>query len=64
MPSKSSDWQSVNTPTYFRQRATNFVGQPAFSSLQSNLVGRTGATVYTDTTAANGGPYLDRVGVQ
>jgi hypothetical protein len=57
-------WQSVNTRTYFLQSSTNLLAQSAFSTIQSNIVGQTGITSYTDTNAVGVGPYFYRVGVQ
>jgi len=57
-------WQSVSGISYCIERSTNLGNLPAFSILQSNIVGQPGATTYTDTNAVGSGPFFYRVGVR
>jgi hypothetical protein len=57
-------WESVSNRTYFLQSSTNLGVHPAFSTIQSNIIGQTGTTTYDDTNAIGNGPFFYRVGVQ
>jgi hypothetical protein len=56
-------WQSVSGISYYIERVTNLGYLPAFSLLQSNIVGQPGTTTCTDTNAVGAGPFCYRVGV-
>jgi hypothetical protein len=56
-------WESANGIAYYLQRAANLQAQPAFSSIQSNIVGQAVTTTYNDTNAVGPGPFFYRVGV-
>jgi hypothetical protein len=57
------NWQGVSNRTYFLECSTNLLVQPAFTRIQSNIVGKSGTTSFTDTNAAGAGPFFYRVGV-
>ena len=59
-------WQSVSGKTYFLQRSTNLLAQPAFSTISGSIYvfGQTGVTSYKDIGAVGFGPFFYRVGVQ
>ena len=56
-------WQSQNTRLYYLERSTNLT-QPAFSTVQRDIVGQATTTSYTDTNAVGPGPFFYRVGVK
>ena len=63
-PAVTLTWQSVTNQTYCLQRAANSTGQVCFTSIASNIPGRSGTTSITDANAAGPGPVLYRVAVQ
>ena len=58
------NWQGVTNRTYLLERSTNLLVQPAFTPIQSNIVGQAGATSFKDTSATGAGPFFYRVEVQ
>lgn len=57
-------WASVNTRSYWLERANDLGAQPVFSIIATNLPGQPSTTSYLDTTAISSGPFFYRVGVQ
>jgi hypothetical protein len=55
-------WQSVSGHFYCVQRTTDL--SVPFSTLQTDILGHTGTTSYTDTNAVGNGPFYYRVGLQ
>lgn len=54
-------WQSVSGVTYFLQRSTNLLAQPAFQTVATGIAGQPDMTSYTDTDAVGSGPFFYRV---
>ena len=54
-------WESVAGHSYFLERSTN--ASKHFTLLQSNIVGQTDTTSFTDTNVSHDEPILYRVGV-
>lgn len=54
-------WQSVNTRSYYLQRATNLGLATPFSTIATNIPGQAGTTTFKDTTPAGTGPFFYRV---
>lgn len=57
-------WQSVAGRNYYLQSSTNLSAQPAFTTIQSNIVGQPVTTSYMDAQTAGNSPHFYRVGVQ
>jgi hypothetical protein len=57
-------WESVNTRSYWLERASNLTAPPSFTIVASNLPGQVNMTTYTDTNAVGNSPFFYRVGVQ
>jgi hypothetical protein len=49
---------------YYLQRSGNLSLQPAFSTVQSNLIAQAETASWTDTNALGDGPFFYRVGVR
>jgi hypothetical protein len=56
-------WQSQNTRSYYLQRSVD-LSHSVFSTIQDNITGQAGTTIYTDTNALGPGPFFYRVGVK
>ncbi|PWU22026.1 MAG: hypothetical protein C5B50_00265 [Verrucomicrobia bacterium] len=57
-------WQSVSGKTYFVQRSTNLLQQPAFISIQTGIPGQPGMSSFTDTSANPQAPCFYRIGIE
>ncbi len=60
----SVTWITLDSRTFYLERATDLSAVEAFSVIKSNILSSYGSTTVTDTTATNAGPYYYRVRVQ
>ena len=56
-------WESVNTRTYYLQRASGGTFPAVFQQIASSIPGLPGTTSYTDTNVTGPGPFFYRIGV-
>jgi hypothetical protein len=68
MPTKNPSgivvtWQSVANISYNLVRSTSLTAPSAFATIQSNIIGSTGTTSFTDTNAFGPGPFYYCIGV-
>jgi len=56
-------WTSVSNRSYYLEGSSDLRAQPAFSTMQTNIIGQPGTTTYLDTNAIGAGPWFYRVGV-
>jgi hypothetical protein len=56
-------WQSVTNISYNLLRSTSLTAPLGFATIQSNIIGSTGTTSFTDTNATGPGPFYYRISV-
>ncbi len=56
-------WPGTTNIYYNLQCSTNLSAQPAFLTIQPNIIGHNGTMSFTDTSATNSNPYFYRIDV-
>jgi hypothetical protein len=56
-------WESVTNISYNLLRSTSLTAPLGFATIQSNIIGSTGTTSFTDTNASRPGPFYYCIGV-